>query len=67
MSLLPTDVNRPISDVTPATLVPDLEQVIERVIETVQPVEREVCDREAAGTRCACSPIARPTTGSTAR
>jgi two-component system, chemotaxis family, CheB/CheR fusion protein len=46
MSLLPSDVNRPISDVSPAALVPDFERLIESVIETVQPAEREVRNRQ---------------------
>jgi two-component system CheB/CheR fusion protein len=46
MNLLPSDVNRPIGDIRPASIVPDLEDVIAKVIETEQPVEREIRDRE---------------------
>lgn len=46
MGLLPTDIGRPISDIRPAFLVPDLENLIAEVIETVHPIEREVRDRE---------------------
>jgi len=46
MNLLPSDINRPISDIAPAAFVPDLDRLIETVINTVQPVEREVCDRD---------------------
>jgi two-component system CheB/CheR fusion protein len=46
MSLLPTDIGRPIGDIKPALLVPDLEDLIAEVIERVQPVEREIHDRD---------------------
>jgi two-component system CheB/CheR fusion protein len=46
MNLLPTDVGRPISDLNIAAVIPDLEQVLGEVIETVRPLEREVRDRE---------------------
>jgi two-component system CheB/CheR fusion protein len=46
MSLLPTDVGRSIGDIKPAVAVEDLEQVIERVVDRVSPIEREVRDRE---------------------
>jgi PAS domain S-box-containing protein len=46
LNLLPTDVGRPIGDIKPAVIVPDLEAVIGEVIEKVQPVEREVRDRD---------------------
>src|SRR5262249_46872973 len=46
MSLLPTDVGRPIGDIKPAVQVPDLDALIEEVIETVQPRDREVRDRD---------------------
>jgi two-component system CheB/CheR fusion protein len=46
LNLLPTDVGRPIGDIKPAVLVPDLEALIAAVIEQVQPVEREVRDRD---------------------
>jgi two-component system CheB/CheR fusion protein len=46
LSLLPTDVGRPIGDLKPAVNVPDLEQIIDDVIDRVQPVGREVRDRD---------------------
>src|SRR5262249_10068975 len=46
MSLLPTDVGRPIGDIKPAVMVPDLESMIESVIESVQSQERVVRDRD---------------------
>jgi two-component system CheB/CheR fusion protein len=45
MSLHPSDIGRPIGDVRPALLVPDLEALLGEVIERVQPVEREVRDQ----------------------
>src|SRR4029079_12327362 len=46
MNLLPTDVGRPIGDLQPAVRIPDLEALIGQVMETVQPVEREVRDKD---------------------
>jgi two-component system CheB/CheR fusion protein len=46
MNLLPTDVNRPLSDIRPNFDLPDLETVILEAIETVTPIEREVQDRQ---------------------
>ena len=46
MSLLPTDIGRPIGDIKLAVMVPDLEAIIEAVIETVQSQERVAQDRE---------------------
>ena len=46
MNLLPTDVNRPLSDIRPNFDLPSLEAVILAAIETVTQVEREVQDRQ---------------------
>jgi two-component system CheB/CheR fusion protein len=46
MNLLPADVGRPISDITPNLSVTHLDQLITEVIETVTPKELEVQDRE---------------------
>ena len=46
LNLLPADVGRPITDIRPAILVPDLDPVLTKVIDTVQPFEHEVRDRE---------------------
>jgi two-component system CheB/CheR fusion protein len=46
MNLLPTDVNRPLSDIRPNFDLPDLETVILEAIETVTLIEREVQDRQ---------------------
>ncbi len=45
MSLQPSDVGRPIGDIKLLVDVPDLEALIEHVIEAVQMCEREVRDR----------------------
>ncbi len=44
LNLIPTDVGRPISNIKLNVDVPDLEQVLTDVIETVQPLQREVQD-----------------------
>ncbi len=46
MNLLPTDVNRPLSDIRPNFDLPSLEAVILAAIETVTQIEREVQDRQ---------------------
>ena len=46
LNLLPTDVNRPIDDIKPTLDIPDLEQLLLEVIDTVQVREREVRDRD---------------------
>jgi two-component system CheB/CheR fusion protein len=45
LNLLPSDVSRPIGDLRPADDVPDLESLLEEVIETVQVLERDVRGR----------------------
>lgn len=45
MNLLPADVGRPIGDIRPAIAVDDLESLIRKVVETVQPLRDEVRDR----------------------
>ena len=44
MSILPTDVGRPVGDLKPVIPVPDLEELIGSVIGTGRPFEREVSD-----------------------
>jgi two-component system CheB/CheR fusion protein len=46
MNLLPTDIGRPISDLNVGAVAADLEHIVGDVIESVQPVEREVRDRD---------------------
>jgi len=46
MNLLPTDVNRPLSDIRPNFDLPTLEASILESIETVTVIEREVQDRQ---------------------
>ncbi|HUK18869.1 MAG TPA: chemotaxis protein CheB [Bryobacteraceae bacterium] len=46
LRLIATDIGRPIADLKPRINVPDLEQVLGRVLETLQPSEREVEDQE---------------------
>jgi two-component system CheB/CheR fusion protein len=46
LGLLPGDIGRPITDVRPAMLLPDFDAVIRRVIESAQPFEQEVLDRD---------------------
>ena len=46
LGLLPTDVGRPIGDMRPAVIVPDLERIIGDVVEKMQTFEREVRDRD---------------------
>ncbi|MGH8489735.1 MAG: chemotaxis protein CheB, partial [Gammaproteobacteria bacterium] len=47
LNLLPGDIGRPIGDLKANVDVPDLEALIAEVIEKVQPLEREVRDRES--------------------
>ena len=46
LGLIPTDIGRPITNIRPNIDVPDLEQMIVEVINTVTVQEREVRDRE---------------------
>ncbi len=46
LNLIPTDVGRPISDLKPRINVPDLEELLAKVIDSVTPVEREVQDQD---------------------
>jgi two-component system CheB/CheR fusion protein len=46
LRLIASDIGRPIADLKPRINVPDLEQVLSRVMETLQPSEREVEDQE---------------------
>ena len=46
LRLIPTDVGRPIADLKPRVNVPDLEDVLRHVLESLQPYEREVEDSE---------------------
>ena len=45
LNMLPTDVGRPVGDLRPPVEVPDLEDLLGKVIETVRITEREVRDR----------------------
>ncbi len=42
LNLIPADIGRPISDLKPRIYVPDLEELIGGVIDTMEPLEREV-------------------------
>ena len=46
LRLIPTDVGRPIADLKPRINVPNLEDVLRGVLDTLQPYEREVEDHE---------------------
>jgi two-component system CheB/CheR fusion protein len=46
-NLIPADVGRPLGDIQPNVRVPDLEQLILEVIDTLETCEREVQDRES--------------------
>jgi two-component system, chemotaxis family, CheB/CheR fusion protein len=46
LRLIPTDVGRPIADLKPRINVPDLEDVLRQVLDSLQPYEREVVDHE---------------------
>ena len=45
LNLIPTDVGRPLTDIKLAVDVPDLEAILTDVIETMQPFQRDVRDR----------------------
>ncbi len=42
LNLIPTDIGRPISDLKPRINVPDLEELLAEVIESVTPLERDL-------------------------
>jgi two-component system CheB/CheR fusion protein len=44
LNLIPTDVGRPITDLKPNINVPDLGQLLAKVIDTLTPVEQEIQD-----------------------
>ena len=46
LNLIPTDVGRPISDLKPRINVPDLEQLLAKVVYSLTALEQEVQDRE---------------------
>jgi len=46
LRLIPADIGRPIADLKPRVNVPDLEEVVHQVVDTLQPYEREVEDHE---------------------
>jgi two-component system CheB/CheR fusion protein len=46
LNLLPTDIGRPIGDLKTAVSIPDLEEVIDDVVDRVQVVQRKVRDRD---------------------
>jgi two-component system CheB/CheR fusion protein len=46
LHLIPTDVGRPISDLQPRINVPNLEQLLRDVLDSLVPYEREVQDKE---------------------
>jgi two-component system CheB/CheR fusion protein len=46
LNLLPGDIGRPIGHIKPNIDCPDLEEMIARVVDTVEPVERHVRDRQ---------------------
>lgn len=46
LKLIPGDVGRPVSDLKPRINVPDLEEMIRQVVDTLSPREREVQDQE---------------------
>ena len=46
LNLIPADLNRSIAHINPDIDCPDLPQLIIRCIDSITPVEREVCDRK---------------------
>jgi two-component system, chemotaxis family, CheB/CheR fusion protein len=46
LKLIASDIGRPVSDLKPRINVPDLEDIVRRVIDTLAPYEREVRDQE---------------------
>src|SRR5438105_15683646 len=45
-NILPTDIGRPLSELRPNIDVPDLENILREVIETLRTREREVTDKD---------------------
>src|SRR6266496_3532658 len=45
LNLIPTDVGRPLTDIKLNVDVPDLDAILHEVLESIQPVQREVQDR----------------------
>jgi two-component system CheB/CheR fusion protein len=45
-NILPTDIGRPLHELRPNIHVPDLEEILQEVIETLSTRERKVRDRE---------------------
>ena len=46
LRLIPTDVGRPISDLMPRINVPKLQDILQQVLDTLQPYEQETQDQE---------------------
>lgn len=46
LRLISTDVGRPIADLKPRINVPNLEEILQQVVDTLQPFEQEVQDQE---------------------
>jgi two-component system CheB/CheR fusion protein len=46
LNLISTDIGRPVSDLQPRINLPQLEEIVSHVVETLAPYEREVQDRE---------------------
>ena len=46
LNLISTDIGRPVSDLQPRINLPQLEEIISQVVDTLAPDEREVQDRE---------------------
>ncbi|HLK63477.1 MAG TPA: chemotaxis protein CheB [Bryobacteraceae bacterium] len=46
LRLISTDVGRPIADLKPRINVPNLEEILQQVLDTLQPYEQEVQDQE---------------------
>ena len=46
LNLISTDIGRPVSDLRPRINLPQLQEIIEKVVDTLAPDEREVQDRE---------------------
>ena len=46
LRLIPTDIGRPIADLKPRINVPNLDEILRQVLDTLQPHEQEVQDQE---------------------